>query len=153
MSLFSYSFGRPNADDVDNFFLHVETSLLGPRNSSSPSSVTPLQRKGVRGDEGCSQVHWRPNQIYFAVADSSFRHDSHQGDGCSYTSTQCSGSVTAGQQWADNQVQRAGLLLGSAEGLFTSASIDASLSCGSLHSRNPLLPCINGCRSPPPACQ
>ncbi len=62
----------------------------------------PYKGRGERCDESHSQcplVLWRPNQVYLAVVDSSFRRDSHQGDGRSVAmpSTQCSGFVAEGR--------------------------------------------------------
>jgi hypothetical protein len=67
-------------------------------------------------------------------------------------STKFSSSVseeTTMSRWT--KVQWAGLLLGSAEGCFTSTSTDAGYSWRRLHSRDPHIPHIS-CRSSPPVC-
>jgi hypothetical protein len=63
----------------------IETSSLGPRTISSRSSIAPLTRAGGRGAiRAVASILWKPNHVYLAVVNSSFRWDSHQGHGRSY---------------------------------------------------------------------
>ncbi len=101
-----------------------------------------------------ARVSSKANKVYMALVNSSFRWDSHQGDGYSYAlhpvQRKCRWRMV--MSWL-TKVQRGGLLLSSAEGLFTSASTGAACAWRILQSRDLHIPCINDSRPSPLACK
>jgi hypothetical protein len=106
----------------------VRDDFVGTKDRSIPIIYcSPVKGRGRGAMWAIAGVLWRPNQVYLAVVDSSFRWGSHQGDGGSCALHPVQRLCHRRTSWWTS-VQRAGLLLDSAEGPFTSESTGASYS-------------------------